>query len=186
MVVFSKTARVMEPRGYAAYDTNEKNIDGAHIKGGEATFKSYDLSRICKVRHCYFERVRKIQAKYANDNRVSKKIQQKWFRNQNNKVNSTLHKVSLDIVKHAKENGYRIILKDLKHTCKSINSKVLSINKFDGKLSKHSKKLKRRLNSWSFRKLQSFIEYKAKWEGVKVVYVDARNTSNVCAICGIE
>ena len=188
-VVFSKTAEVMEPKGYVAYDTNEKSIDGAYIENGKVTSKSYDLSEICTIRHSYFERIRKAQAKYANDRRVSQKIQRKWFLNHNNRVNSILHKVSSDIVKHAKEKGYGIILEDLKGIHKSINRKVLDVNKFNGKLqriSKHSKKLKRRLNSWSFRKLQEFIEYKAEWEGVKVVYVNARNTSKVCAICGCE
>jgi putative transposase len=177
----------MEPKGYVAYDTNEKSIDGAYIENGKLTSKSYDLSEICTIRHGYFERVRKVQAKYANDRRVSQKIQRKWFLNHNNRVNSILHKVSLDIVKHAKEKGYGIILEDLKGIRESINRKVLGVNKFNGKLqriSRHSKKLKRRLNSWSFRKLQNFIEYKANWEGVKVIRVNARNTSKVCAICG--
>jgi transposase len=44
--------------------------------------------------------------------------------------------------------------------------------------------LKRRLNSWSFQKLQGFVKYKALWDGVKVVEVNPRNTSKVCAVCG--
>ncbi|WXG43099.1 MAG: zinc ribbon domain-containing protein [Promethearchaeati archaeon SRVP18_Atabeyarchaeia-1] len=51
-------------------------------------------------------------------------------------------------------------------------------------ISTHSKRLRRRLNSWGFRKLQGFIEYKALWGGVKVVKVNPRNTSRVCAVCG--
>lgn len=51
-------------------------------------------------------------------------------------------------------------------------------------IGKHSKRLKRQLNSWPFRRLQSFIQYKALWEGIKVVHVNARNSSRVCAICG--
>jgi putative transposase len=189
VLTFVKTAEVTEPRGYVAYDTNEKSIDGAYVESGKVISKSYDLSEICTIRHGYFERIRKIQAKYSRDRRVSQKIQRKWFKRQNDKVNSILHKVSSDIVKHAKEKGYGIILEDLKGIRKSINSKVLSVNKFNGKLqrvSRHSKKLKRRLNSWSFRKLQQFIEYKAEWEGVKVIYVNAHNTSRICAICGCE
>ncbi|KPV62383.1 MAG: putative transposase DNA-binding domain protein [Candidatus Bathyarchaeota archaeon BA1] len=76
---------------------------------------------------------------------------------------------------------------DLRNIRKSVNQKILRTNKFNGKLqriSKHSKRLKRRLNSWSFRRLQNFIEYKAKWEVVKVVYANARNTSKFCSKCG--
>jgi putative transposase len=44
--------------------------------------------------------------------------------------------------------------------------------------------LNRRLHSWNFRKLQSYIEYKAKLEGLPVTYVNPKGTSNLCPICG--
>jgi len=44
--------------------------------------------------------------------------------------------------------------------------------------------LDRRLHSWSFRKLQHYIEYKAKLEGLPVVFVNPKNTSSRCPICG--
>ncbi len=40
------------------------------------------------------------------------------------------------------------------------------------------------MNSWSYYELQRQIEYKARWEGLKVIYVDARGTSSLCAACG--
>jgi putative transposase len=187
-LVFSKTAWVTKPKSYVAYDTNERSIDGAYVKeDGELIVESHDLSRISEARHGYFERVRRIQAKYAKDRRVLKKIQRKWFTNQNNKVNTMLHQVSSAIVRQAKTREQGIILEDLKHIRRTINRKVLRVNSFNGKtqeISKHSKKLKRRLNSWSFHKLQGFIEYKALWEGVKAVKVSPWNTSRVCAVCG--
>jgi putative transposase len=188
-MVFCKAVEVTEPRGYVAYDTNEKSIDGASLEGSDLTINRYDLSEICTVRHGYFERVRKIQIKYAEDRRVSQKIQQSWFNNQTNKVNTLLHKVSSEIVKEAKAKNQGIVLEDLKNIRRAVNRKTLAINRFNGKMQKisnHSKKLKRRLNSWSFRKLQNNIEYKAKWEEVKVIYVAAKNTSRICAICGCE
>jgi putative transposase len=187
-VIFSKTAEVTEPKSYVAYDTNERSIDGGYVReDGELIVESHDLSRVTKARHGYFEWVRRIQAKYAKDRRVSKKIQRKWFTNQNNKVNTVLQQVSSAIVRQAKTREQGIILEDLKHIRRTINRKVLGVNSFNGKIqeiSTRSKRLKRRLNSWSFHKLQGFIEYKALWEGAKVVKVSPWNTSRVCAVCG--
>ncbi|MCD6559412.1 MAG: transposase, partial [Palaeococcus sp.] len=41
-----------------------------------------------------------------------------------------------------------------------------------------------RLHRWSFRKLQSIIEYKAKLKGVRVVFVNPAFTSSLCPVCG--
>jgi putative transposase len=186
-VAFSRTAEITEPKGYVAYDTDERSIDGARMQDGKLCSESYDLSRVSEARHGYFERVRRVQAKYSSDRRVARKIQRRWFANQNNKVNTVLHQVSSAIVKEARNSGQGIILEDLKNIRVAVNKKVLGLNRFSGKtqmISRHSKELKRRLNSWSYRKLQSFIEYKALWEGVKVIKVSPRNTSRVCAVCG--
>jgi IS605 OrfB family transposase len=41
-----------------------------------------------------------------------------------------------------------------------------------------------RMNSWSYAELQRQIEYKAKWEGLPVIYVHPHGTSSRCSICG--
>ena len=43
---------------------------------------------------------------------------------------------------------------------------------------------KRRLHSWSFAQLYSFVEYKAEAKCVEVVKVDPRHTSQTCSRCG--
>jgi putative transposase len=187
-VAFSKDIEISEPKSYVAYDTNERSIDGASLdEVGNLTVESHDLSTVSEARHGYFERVRMVQTKYAKDRRVAAKIQRRWFTNQNNKVNTVLHQTSSTIVKQATSNEQGIILEDLKYIRRSVNRKALGMNRFNGKtqrISKHSRILKRRLNSWSFRKLQEFIEYKALWDGTKVVKVNPRNTSRICAVCG--
>ena len=51
---------------------------------------------------------------------------------------------------------------------------------------KYSRKMNGRLHRWSFRKLQKIIEYKAKMNGIPLVYVDAKGTSTYCPICGTK
>nr|MDO8133201.1 hypothetical protein [Candidatus Njordarchaeum guaymaensis] len=77
-VAFSKTAEITEPKGYVAYDTNERSIDGASVKQNqELVSESYDLSRVSEAKHGYFERVRRVQANYSADRRVARKIQRR-------------------------------------------------------------------------------------------------------------
>jgi IS605 OrfB family transposase len=45
---------------------------------------------------------------------------------------------------------------------------------------------KRRLHSWSFAQLYSFVEYKAEARGIQVVKVDPRHTSQTCSRCGYQ
>jgi IS605 OrfB family transposase len=44
----------------------------------------------------------------------------------------------------------------------------------------------RRLHSWSFAQLRSFLTYKAEEAGMKVVAVDPRHTSQTCSRCGFQ
>jgi putative transposase len=42
------------------------------------------------------------------------------------------------------------------------------------------------LGNWARRKLQFMIEYKAKWEGIAVAYVNPAYTSLTCHYCGAK
>ncbi|MBX6312103.1 MAG: transposase [Isosphaeraceae bacterium] len=41
-----------------------------------------------------------------------------------------------------------------------------------------------RLSGWAFFQLRQFLDYKARWAGVPVVYVDPHHTSRTCPECG--
>lgn len=79
------------------------------------------------------------------------------------------HKISRKLIEVAKENNCGIKLEDLTG---------IRWNK------KHTRSFNYSLNSWSFYQLQMFIEYKAKLQGVDVVYIDPHYTSKKCSICG--
>lgn len=41
----------------------------------------------------------------------------------------------------------------------------------------------RKLSSWTFRRLQNVIQYKALWEGIPVEYINPRGTTHTCSKC---
>ena len=47
-----------------------------------------------------------------------------------------------------------------------------------------SRKNNHSLHTWSFYRLATFVEYKAKLAGIEVEYVDPAYTSQICPICG--
>ncbi|USS41442.1 IS200/IS605 family accessory protein TnpB-related protein [Thermococcus aggregans] len=67
-----------------------------------------------------------------------------------------------------------IILEEILEDLNDIKERVLN----------GSKSLNRKLSKWNARELQRLIEYKARWFGVPVVYVNPRNSSRVCPACG--
>jgi len=69
---------------------------------------------------------------------------------------------------------------------KQFEKPVIAMEELDGirEDMNTSAKLNRRLHTWSFRKLQQYIEYKANLEGVPIVYVNPKNTSKRCHRCG--
>jgi putative transposase len=84
-------------------------------------------------------------------------------------VNDILHKISRAIVDEALENGSMIVL-----------GKLRGIRK-NGK----GRKFKRKLNSgFPYHRLSQFVEYKARWLGMKVIKISERNTSKTCHRCG--
>jgi IS605 OrfB family transposase len=79
------------------------------------------------------------------------------------------HVISKHIVAKAKDTARGIALEDLGGIRKRVTAR---------------KAQRATLSSWSFFQLRTFIEYKAKLMGVKVVAVDPRNTSRTCPCCG--
>jgi putative transposase len=94
-------------------------------------------------------------------------------RRQKNRTSQRFHKISKQIVRHAKESNLGIVMEDLK-----------GIRKLYRKGNGQGRLFRGRMNSWSFYELQRQIEYKALWEGIPVTYVNPRGTSRNCPDCG--
>ena len=83
--------------------------------------------------------------------------------------------MSRRIVDEAKTRRYGIVME-----------KLTGIRRLYRKGNGQSRNYRARMNSWSYGELQRQVEYKARWEGVKVIYVPARDTSKRCSICGYK
>ncbi|MEM3467012.1 MAG: transposase [Thermoproteota archaeon] len=83
-------------------------------------------------------------------------------------VNDILHKVSREIVNEALETNAMIAIGNLK-----------GIKERD-----RGRRFNRKLNGFPYHRLSEFIEYKARWHGIKVIKVSERNTSKLCHRCG--
>ncbi len=80
------------------------------------------------------------------------------------------HVLSKQIVESV-EMGGTVVLENLKDIRRRVKAK-------------RKTETKRRIHSWSFAQLKSFIAYKAEERGLTVVAVDPRHTSQACSRCG--
>lgn len=79
------------------------------------------------------------------------------------------HTISKKLVEAARLNRKGIVLEDLKGIRKNTKDK--------------RKAFRTRLGRWNFSQLKSFIQYKAEREGVPVILVSPRYTSQTCSNC---
>lgn len=79
------------------------------------------------------------------------------------------HTIAKSIVNSAKEQGKGIAIEDLTNI------------RFTSK--RRNKKFRAKLGRWSFGQLRSFLEYKALLNGVKLISVEPRYTSQTCSSC---
>jgi len=81
------------------------------------------------------------------------------------------HKLSKYIVDIALSYNAEIVMEDLKR----IKERILSEN--------NKSSLNRRLSLANFRRIQNFVECKARWHGIRVSYVNPAHTSSICPFC---
>ncbi len=163
---FVKSVEYFEPRDLMSIDINLTNVT---ILAGLNVYR-FDTRELYHVHRVYELKRQKIQKISAWNRRLGEKLLKKYSRRERNRVKDFLHKLSNKIVEIAKERQMGIILEDLN----GIKERVMN----------NSKELKRKLSKWNARELQRMIEYKAKWHGIPVIYVNPRNSSRACPACG--
>lgn len=163
---FVKTVEYFEPRDWMSVDINLTNVT---VLAGLTVYR-FDTRELYHIHRVYEVKRQKIQKISAWNRRLSTELLEKYSGRERNRARDFLHKLSNKIVEIAREKQVGIILEDLN----GIKERVLN----------GSKSLNRKLSKWNSRELQRLIEYKAKWFGVPVVYINPRNSSRVCPACG--
>ena len=167
IVPFKKEVDMQNPNDWIAIDVNETNVT-AVSSNPHVLRIDHELRAIHTT---YFNIRRRIQKLAKHKPITANRLMKKYSRREERRVRDLCHKISREIVDLAKQHGFGILMEDLKGIRGRIN---------------HGRMLNRRLHSWNFRKLQSNIEYKAKLEGLPVIYVNPKGTSSLCPICGGE
>ncbi len=162
-VVFSKEVEVREPEAFLGVDLNENNVTLSLPNGEFVQIITHER----EIRTGYYVKRRKIQRK-IKAGRKREELLGKYGQREKNRLNDLYHKLANKIVELAEKYG-GIALEDLSEIRDSI---------------RYSAEMNGRLHRWSFRKLQSIIEYKAKLKGIKVVFVNPAFTSSLCPVCG--
>jgi len=161
-VVFSKEVEVREPEAFVGVDLNENNVTLSLPNGEFVQIITHER----EIRTAYFVKRKRIQRKIRAGKR-RKELLEKHGERERNRLNDLYHKLANKIVELAEKYG-GIALEDLTEVRNSI---------------RYSAEVNGRLHRWSFRKLQSIIEYKAKLKGVRVVFVNPAHTSSLCPVC---
>ncbi|HEY5538001.1 MAG TPA: transposase, partial [Thermoplasmata archaeon] len=168
VVVRKEAPKPYEPEAVLALDTNEDSLDGVVAAGDSARPVTMPFGGVRQVQSIHFRRRRRLARKKANDRRVQRILLDREGRRERNRVRQRLHRVSKWLVWAAKDRRAAIVLEDLK------------LHGAGGR----SRRMNRRLSSWPRREIHRQIEYKGALEGVPILKINPRYTSQTCPACG--
>ena len=118
------------------------------------------------IHRVYENKRRRIQRLSKLKPETSKRLLKKYSRREGNRAKDFMHKLTTSIARELKEKNCGAILENLK----GIKKRILN----------SSKDMNRKLSKWNARTFQFMLEYKLKWLGLSVKYVDPKNSSKVC------
>ena len=165
IVTFKKKVESIKPKDYASFDVNLTNITG-FINGRIVRF---DLRELYHIHRVYEEKRRRIQKLSKTKPKIAKKLMQKYSKRERNRARDLMHKITTTIVRELVSIKHGAILEDLRN----IKDRILN----------GSKDLNRKLSKWDYRTFQFMLEYKLKWFGLPVKYVNPSNSSKTCPVC---
>jgi len=168
-ICYCKQVSEIECTATAGVDRNLANI----TYGNDKRVIIFNVFRAVKVA----ENTRSVTRSFRrNDVRIRRMVTDKYGRRRRDRINQFLHKVSKTIVQDAKEQRAAIVFEDIKF-----------IRRLYQRGNGQGREYRSRMNSWPFHELKRQVEYKAAWEGVKVITLTkgkTRGTSQLCPQCG--
>jgi len=179
----------VEPRpaeGICGIDVNERSVDLCILKPNEQPRHiKLDTSELASIAHSMELKQKSIQEKLdvSPQRPVQKRrLKAKYSKRRRNRTNQVLHVVSKEIAEVLVKEKVEPVFEDLTNIRQSMRSKQKS-----KKCKALRKDMRRRLNQWSFRKLQFYVEYKTLQRGYQTRYLSreqVRGTSSTCPMCG--
>ena len=166
-LAYAKHVSEVRPRGFMGLDCNLNNVTLATTDG---SVLKHNLSKVTRIKSAYREVRSHIK---RNDVRIRRQVASKYGRKQREKVRQILHRASKLIVDEAKRRHFGVVMENL-----------IGMRRLYRRGNEQGRLYRSRMNSWSYAELQRQIEYKARWEGLPVIYVRPHGTSAKCSTCG--
>ena len=159
--------RAVEPKAdrWASFDINLTNVT-ALIDG---RIERYDLREPYHIHRVYEIKRQRIQKLSKLKPETSRRLSRKYSWREINRTKDFMQKLTTKIARGLRESNTGAIMEKLK----GIKGRVLH----------GSKKRNRKLAKWNARTFQFMLDYKLKWVGLPVKYVNAKNTSKTCPLC---
>jgi len=169
LVPFKYNIDLEEPKALAGIDTNEESMDIVVLNKDGAKSISISTKELKTIKGTYYRKRRKIQKLKKEHPQAAEKLQAKYSKREHDRANQKMHEISKTIVALLVSMKAMIVMEDLTNIRDTI---------------KYGRKMNRRLHSWNFRQLQSFISYKGAFARAISVYENPKDTSKRCPICG--
>ncbi len=168
-IAYSKDAPTIDPSGLMGID---RNLDNVTVADSNGSILRHDLAEATEIKALYREVKSHLN---RNDARIRQRVYAKYGVRQRNRVRQLLHRTSKQIIAEAKRSRSAIVME-----------RLTGIRKLYRKGNGQGRGYRARMNGWSFAELQRQVEYKARWEGLPVIYVKPYGTSVKCSICGLR